>query len=107
MQLSLDTGKKLHKLEGFEGMNRLQLLEIAQKVYNHCDSVEEQNKKLTWAIVTAIEEIDKRDPRAWKTQDPKKGKARKIPIVFIICKKQTRRMNVQIRRGKKGELTFI
>lgn len=48
IQLFPDIRKKLQKLEGFEGMNRSQLLEIAQKVYNNCDSIEEkQSKRLT------------------------------------------------------------
>lgn len=36
--------------------------------------------------MAAIEEIDKRDPRAQKTQNPKKGKARKIPMCLPYAK---------------------
>lgn len=32
-----DIGRKFQKLEGFEGLNRSGLLEIAQKVYNSLD----------------------------------------------------------------------
>lgn len=47
-ELVSDSRKKLQELEGFEGMNRSQLLETAQRVYNICDTVEDkQNKKLT------------------------------------------------------------
>lgn len=37
----------IKKLEGFEGVKRSQLLDIAQKVYDNHDPVEEtQNKKI-------------------------------------------------------------
>lgn len=55
--------KKLQKLEGFEVMNNLQLLGIAQKVYNSHDTMEDkQNKKLTRAVVAALRETDVRKP---------------------------------------------
>lgn len=87
-------------------MNRLQSLEIAQNVQNHCDSVEEQQKKLIWALVSNTEEIGKRDLRTTKTKTARKERGENTSV-FVICIKQTGRMNVQIRRGKKGALTFI
>lgn len=36
--------KKTLKVEVFESINRSQLLEVAQKIYNSCDSVEEKTK---------------------------------------------------------------
>lgn len=37
--------KKTLKVEVFESINRSQVLEVAQKVYNNCDSVEEKQNK--------------------------------------------------------------
>lgn len=43
-QSAPDIRKKLQKLEGFQGKNRSELLGIAQKVYNNCDSLEEARR---------------------------------------------------------------
>lgn len=56
-QSAPDIRKKLQKLEGFEGMNRSQLMEVAQKVFNNRDSQEEkQEKRMARAVVAALQE---------------------------------------------------
>lgn len=55
--------EKLQKLEGVEGANRFQILEIAQKAQNDRDSVKETNKRLPWAVMeTLSRETNERDP---------------------------------------------
>lgn len=44
MQSDPDTRKKLQKFEGFDGMNKFQCLEVAQKFSNY-DYVEEKQTK--------------------------------------------------------------
>lgn len=56
--------RKLQKLEGFDGINRSPLLEIARKVYNCRDSGEDrQGKKPSCAVIAAPGEMDKRGNR--------------------------------------------
>lgn len=55
--------EKLQKLEGVEGANRSQILEIAQKAQNNHGLVEEANKRLSWAVMeTLSRETNERDP---------------------------------------------
>ena len=46
-QLATDIHRTLRKLEGLEGMNRSQLLEIAEKIFNNRDPDEKENKRLS------------------------------------------------------------
>lgn len=54
-QWAANIRKKLQKLEGFEGMNLLQLVEVAQKVFNNRDTPEEkQDKRIAKVVVAAL-----------------------------------------------------
>lgn len=56
-QLAPDIRRKLQKLEGFEGKNLSELVEIAQWVFNNCDDSDTaQTKKMTKILVAAINE---------------------------------------------------
>ncbi|KAL0588539.1 hypothetical protein AAY473_039551 [Plecturocebus cupreus] len=56
-QSASDIKRKLQKLEGFQGMNLSQLLEIAQKVFNNGDTSEaKQDKIVTKAVIAALQE---------------------------------------------------
>lgn len=46
-KLTTDIQRKLQKLEGLEGMNRPQSLEIAEKTFNNRGPDEKKNKRLS------------------------------------------------------------
>lgn len=73
----------IKKLEGFEGVNRSQLLDIAQKVYDNLDSVEEtQNKRIALSNRGAGE-MDKRQIQD-KSEIPGKDE-----VAIVYCRRGT------------------
>lgn len=74
MQSAPDIRKKLQKLEGFGGMNRSQLLETVQEVYNSQDSAKDrQGMKLFLSGHRCFRETFKGEIRERKI-DHEKGK---------------------------------
>ncbi|XP_036136884.1 uncharacterized protein LOC118643095 [Molossus molossus] len=75
-QSAPDIRKKLQKLEGFEGKAIIELIEIAQKVYqNREDPIREQTKQLSRILLATPE----------KQQNKVKKRAKKLPLHRDQC----------------------
>ena len=86
-----DIWKKLQRLDGFEGKNLSELVEIVQKVFNNRDSQEErQTKKLTQVVAAVL--------------DARKGRGPQVPIEFWSGKKKkTKQKQVSWVRAPLGK----
>lgn len=62
-QSAPDIRKKLQKIEGFEGKNLSELVEIAQRVFNNRDDPETANtKRMTKVVIAALQENQRKPP---------------------------------------------
>ncbi|KAK1344426.1 hypothetical protein QTO34_013120 [Cnephaeus nilssonii] len=84
-QSAPDIRKKLKKLEGFQGMDRSQLIEVAQKVFNNRDSPgEKQDKRLARAVVAALKEMNLQRKRVYKKINSKDIDPGGKPVSFLV-----------------------
>ena len=82
-------------------MNRSQLLEIAQKVYNNRGTMEDtQNKRLSQAVVAALRESNIPKPKGKGPRPPGKGRKLERINVPYANKKGTGRMSAKTGKRK-------
>ena len=83
-----DIRKKLQRLDGFEGKNLSELVEIAQKVFNNRGSQEERQKKqILTRVVAAV-------------LDAREGRGPRTPKEFWFGQKKKDKQRVKVSLGK-------
>lgn len=88
-------------------MNRFQILGIAENTDNNYDSMKgKQNRRLTRIVVEVAGDTVKRHPRGI-AKSTRKGRGQESTKMLITDKNDIRKLDAQIRRGKKCAPSFI